>query len=110
MENQIEKFNQEAKSLMQNIALLASQKKEIEDEEKQMREQLLEACEKYGVKKIDNEHVKITKVDATTSKSIDTKKIAKMDPALYEELKREYTKITNRKAYLRITPKVAKND
>lgn len=105
MENQIEKFNQEAKSIMQNVALLATQKKEIEKEEKAMREELLQACERYGVDSIDNEFLKITRVEASQTKSIDTKKIAKMDPALYEELEREYTKITQRKSYLRITPK-----
>lgn len=106
----IEKFNQEAREIMVAIAKHAKQKKVYEAHDKAMRAQLLELCEKHGVDSIDNDFVKISRVKGSETKSVDLKKVQTMDPALYDDLLNEYPKVTRKSAYLRITPKLPKED
>lgn len=105
MSTEIEHFNSAALDVMRNIATLATQKKDIEAQDKAMRDELLSLCEEYGVESIDNEYVKITKVKGSSSVSIDLKKLESKEPELYGELLEDYPKKTERKAYLRITAK-----
>ena len=101
----LQKFNSEAMIIMKDIAGIAQTRKTLEQHDKELRATLLKLCEKYGVKTIDNDFVKITKVDGSESVNVDLKKLQKMDGELYADLLEEYPKITKRKAYMRIVPK-----
>lgn len=105
MNANIEVFNNRAMSVMQGIAELAKQKKQIETQDKKMREELQALCEEYEIVKIDNEYVSITQVKGSESVSIDLKKLQANESELYGELLADYPKKTVRKAYLRITAK-----
>lgn len=67
----------EAAAIIKSIAALTVQKKQIEEQEKEMRIQLMAAMEKYGVKSFENEVVKFTYVAPTTRTTIDSTKLKK---------------------------------
>ena len=83
---------------LQNIAQLLKEKAEIEAKEKELKAQLREAMEKYGVKKFENECVSMTYFAETTSSKIDPKKVRAKHP----EIVKECTSISKVSAYVKI--------
>ena len=80
---------------MKKLSEMGLQKKKIEEEEKKIKSQLEKVMDEYGIKSIDNEFLRITKVLASTYITLDTKKI---DPEIYEQLPKKEVK---RKASIR---------
>lgn len=64
-----------------------------------MKEKLLEAMEKYGVTKFDNDIMKITYFAPSTS--IDSTRLKKEQP----DIAKEYSKTSNKKSYIKIEVK-----
>lgn len=91
----------EAAAIIKGIANLTLQKKQIEEQEKEMRVQLMAAMEKYGVKSFENEDVKFTYVAATTRTTIDSTKLKKDLP----DVAAKYSKTSNVSASVKITVK-----
>lgn len=91
----------EAAEIISHIANLSVQKKQIEEQEKVLKSQLLEAMEKYGVKAFENDTVKFLYVAPTTQTRIDSAKLKKDMPDVAEK----YSKTTNVSAYVKITVK-----
>lgn len=91
----------EAAAIIKSIAALTLQKKQIEEQEKEMRVQLMAAMEKYGVKSFENEDVKFTYVAATTRTTIDSTKLKKDLP----DVAAKYSKTSNVSASVKITVK-----
>lgn len=87
--------------IMLTIRNLAVQKKSIEAREKNMREKLKAAMERFGVKSFDNDLVKVTYIAATTSRTVDTAALKKKYPAIAEEC----SKVSNKSAYIKIEVK-----
>jgi hypothetical protein len=77
------------------------QKKKLDEQEKLMRQKLIEAMETYGVKKFENAQVAFTYVAPTTKTSIDSAKLKKKYPDIAEEC----SKTSNVSASVRITVK-----
>lgn len=98
--NEIQVFEQQHMQVFQQLADITKQKKLIEDQEKKVKAELEKAIDAYGIKSIDNRFLKITRVNGSTSTSIDLKALEKEEPKLYAELLEDYPKVTNRKAYL----------
>ena len=94
-------FQAEQMAVIQRIADLVTEKKRVEDLEKKMKAQLLQAMEAYGLKKFENDVLSITYVAATTSTSIDSAKLKKKYPAIAEECSKTSTKA----AYVKISVK-----
>ena len=84
-------MKQEAAAVIKVIADLTLQKKQIEDQEKAMREKLREAMEKYGVKSFA----------PTTRTSIDSTKLKKDLP----DVAAKYSKTSKVSASVKITVK-----
>ena len=84
--------------------------KNIEKEYKDVKEQLYNIFEEKGLISFDTGAVKITKVSPTSydTVSIDTKKLQDEEPNIYEKYKT--IKTTNRKGYILITVKEAKDN
>ena len=76
-------------------------KKNIENDESALREQLLQAMEKYGVKKFETDAVTFTYVAPTTRNTIDSKALKAEQP----DIAALYTKTSNVKASVKITVK-----
>lgn len=106
MTNELERFNEQALSVMKNIAHFAKRKSEIEAKDKALRDELLKLCEEYGVESVDNEFVKISYVKGSESVSVDLKQLQSKEPDLYSELLEDYPKKSVRKPYMRIVAKV----
>lgn len=97
----VKKFESTAATVIKAIADISTKKKELENQDKLMREQLEKFMYEYGIKKFDNELISISYVEPSVSTSIDTTKIKK----LYPDIANECSKTTNKKGYIRITVK-----
>lgn len=94
-------FQSKAMAVMQGIAALDLQKKQLEAQDKALRQELQVAMDKYGVKKFENDILKITYVEPTTRETIDSKKLKEDLPAVAAK----YTKISQVKGSVRIEVK-----
>lgn len=100
-ENANQVFESNSTAVIQAITDIVTQKKELEEKEKIMREQLEKSMGDYGVKKFENEQLSVTYVEATTRASIDSKALKKDLP----DIAAKYTKISPVKASIKITVK-----
>lgn len=92
---------QEKRELITAMANLEKAKKELEKKEKDMREQLLQAMEEYGVVSIDNEAFSVMYMPSSMRETFDTKRFKADHP----EMALEYTKLSDVKASLRFKVK-----
>lgn len=83
------------------ISQISVAKKQIEEQEKTMKEKLLAAMEAYGVTKFENEAIKITYYAPSTATSIDSTRLKAEKP----EIAKEYSKTSNKKSYVKIEVK-----
>jgi len=83
------------------ITTLIKMKKQLEDQEKQLKQKLVEAMEIYGVKSFENDLIKMTYVAPTTRSSIDSARLKKD----YPDIAQQYTKISDVSASVRVTLK-----
>lgn len=100
-ETAVAAMHTEAAEVIKAIADLTLKKKEIEEQEKEMRVQLMATMEKYGVKSFENDIVKFTYVAPTTRTSIDSAKLKKDLPDVAEK----YSKTSKVSASVKITVK-----
>lgn len=98
-------FEEQYLAAMQSLSNMTKQKKALEDQEKVIKEQLEKVMDAYGIKSVDNQFLKITRVAGSTSTSVDLKKMEKEEPELYNELLSDYPKTTTRKASIRFNVK-----
>lgn len=105
MSNEVQVFENKYLAQMQQLQQLVSQKKELEKIEKNIKKELEQAMDEHNIKSIDNEFLKITRVEASESVSIDLATMKKKEPDLYDDLLEDYPKVTKRKAYVRFTVK-----
>lgn len=100
-ETDLQVFKNTHIEIINTIAQLTAAKKQIEEQEKTMKEKLLEAMEKYGVTKFDNEIIKVTYYAPSTSTTIDSTRLKKEQPDIAEK----YSKTSNKKSYIKIEVK-----
>lgn len=100
-ETDLQVFKNTHVEIINTIAQLTTAKKQIEEQEKTMKEKLLEAMEKYGVTKFDNEIIKVTYYAPSTSTTIDSTRLKKEQPDIAEK----YSKTSNKKSYIKIEVK-----
>lgn len=98
--NQVQVFEQQQMQVFKSLSDVTKQKKLLEDQEKKFKEQLEKAMDEHGIKSIDNQYIKITRVNGSTSTSIDLKELSEKEPKLYGELLEDYPKVSTRKPYL----------
>lgn len=100
-ENALATMQNEAAAVIKAIANLSVQKKQIEDQEKEMRSKLVAAMEKYGVKSFETPEVKFVYVAPTTRTTIDSKNLKADLP----DVAAKYSKTSNVSASVKITVK-----
>lgn len=83
------------------ISQISVAKKQIEEQEKTMKEKLLVAMEAYGVTKFENEAIKITYYASSIVTSIDSTKLKKEQP----DIAKKYSKTSSKKSYIKIEVK-----
>lgn len=98
-------FEEKSLLLGRGLKALKEEKERLENEEKDLKGKLEELFEEYGLKSFTNDYFSISKVAPSESFSIDLKSMEKKEPELYEELMRDYPKVTKRKGCIRISVK-----
>lgn len=99
--DELVQFQSATPDVIQKIGNLMQMKKQLDEQEKQLKEQLVKAMEAYGVKSFENEEIKLTYVAPTTRTSLDSTRLKKDHPDIAEE----YTKVSNVSASVRVTVK-----
>lgn len=94
-------LEQQQMTVIKKIADICTAKKQLEAQEKELKDKLKEAMEHYGVKSLNNDILKITYIAATTANSIDSSKLKKMHP----DIAAECTKTSNKSAYIKVEVK-----
>lgn len=94
-------FQSKAMAIMQKIVDLNIQKKQLEAQDKDVRQQLEKVMGEYGITSFENDLLKVTYVAPTTRTTIDSAKLKKELPAVAEK----YTKVSQVKGSVRIEVK-----
>lgn len=104
-ENELVAFEQSQMAAFKALAEFKMAREKLDEQEKKLKEQLEKAMQDYGIKSFKNDFVTLSYVEASSSETIDLKAFEKNEPTLYSELLRDYKKVTNKKAYVRILVK-----
>ena len=99
--DELVQFQSSVPDVIQAISNLMVMKKELDEQEKQLKQKLLEAMEAYGVKVFETDIIKMTYVAPTTRTTIDSTKLKKEHPDIAEQ----YSKTSNVSASVRVTVK-----
>lgn len=99
--NELEVFQSKAAAIIKGIADVVTAKKDLEEKEKNMKEQLQKAMEQHGIKAFDNDVIKVTYMAESVRSSVDSAKLKKK----YPDIATEYTKTSNVKAFVKIEVK-----
>lgn len=102
----IELLKTECTAALMAVVQVTKEKAAIEAREKELKSQLREAMEKYGVKKFETDLVTMTYIAPTTSAKLDSKKLREKYPKIADE----FTHTTNVSAYVKIALKGGVND
>lgn len=87
----------------QQLGKLMKAKKDIEKQEKAIKDELTEIFMKYGIEKFSNDHVVMTYVKPSETKTVDLKAFQDAEPVEYAQLLVDYPKVTKRKGYIKFT-------
>ena len=104
MNNIIERTGSEvtfSEEVCEKIISLEKQAKEIKKQQDTMKNEILDAMQKYGVLKFDNEFLKIAFIPEHDKENFDSKTFKEENPDVYDM----YAKITKVKPSIRITVK-----
>lgn len=104
-ENEVQVFEQASMIIFQKLAEFKKTKDELEQQEAKLKADLEKAMQEHGIKSFSNDYVTLSFVEASSSESIDLKAMQEKEPELYAELLADYKKVTNKKAYVKITVK-----
>lgn len=100
-ESGLQAFQDAQLATLNAIASLTAHKKAIEEQEKAMKAALMEAMEKYGIKKFDSDLLTLTYVAPTVTHGIDSAKLKKK----YPDVAAACAKDTPKAGYVKITLK-----
>lgn len=104
MANIIERIGSDvmvSEEVCERIISLEKQAKEIKKQQDSMKKEILDAMQKYGVVKLDNEFLKIAFIPEHDAERFDSKKFKEENPDVYDL----YAKISKVKPSIRITVK-----
>jgi len=94
-------FKSSVPDTIQRITDLIKLKKQLEDQEKELKSTLVKAMEHFGVKSFENDLIKMTYVAPTTRSTIDGTKLKKDHP----DIAQQYTKVSDVAASVRVSLK-----
>ena len=90
-----------SEEVCERIISLEKQAKEIKKQQDDMKNEILDAMQKYGVLKFENEFLKITFIPEHDAEKFDSKTFKEENPDVYDM----YAKISKVKPSIRITVK-----
>lgn len=104
--NDVDKIVARVERFEVQIASFKEQAKIIEAQQKQFKEELYKKMEENDIKKIDTGNIVITRILPTTRKSVDSTRLKKEQPDIYDE----YLKESNVKGSIRISESKTKGE
>ena len=105
-DEEIALFEQKYLSACQQLSEAVKERKNLEAQEAKVKEQLEKVMDEYGIKSLENDFIKFTRVaenPGKTSTVIDLDKMKEEEPKLYGELLEDYPKTVTtgkKKAYV----------
>ena len=90
-----------SEEVCKKIISLEKQAKEIKKQQDDMKNEILDAMQKYGVLKFDNEFLKIAFIPEHDAEKFDSKTFKEENPDIYDS----YVKLSKVKPSIRITVK-----
>lgn len=90
-----------SEEVCEKIVSLEKQAKEIKKQQDSMKAEILDAMQKYGVLKLDNEFLKIAFIPEHDAEKFDSKAFKSENPDIYDS----YVKLSKVKSSIRITVK-----
>lgn len=90
-----------SEEVCEKIVSLEKQAKEIKKQQDSMKAEILDAMQKYGVLKLDNEFLKIAFIPEHDAERFDSKTFKEENPDIYDS----YVKLSKVKPSIRITVK-----
>lgn len=99
--NELVQFESAVPDTIKKITKLIQMKKQLDEQEKELKQKLVEAMEAYDVKSFENDQIKMTYVAPTTRSTIDSTRLKKDHPDIAEQ----YSKTSNVSASVRVTVK-----
>jgi len=100
-ESDIMAFQSAIPGTLQKITNLFQMKKQMDEQEKMLKAELLKAMEMHGIKSFENDHIKMTYVAPTIKTTIDSKLLKKECPDIYAQ----YSKTSGVSASVRVSLK-----
>lgn len=100
-------FENQYLTAMKELARMDARKKKLEEQIDAAKRGIMEAMETYGVTGFKNDIITISYVPESQTESIDIKQLQNEEPELYEELLRDYRKVSKKQAYVRFSFKKA---
>lgn len=97
----LKRFEEKQMEAFKTLADLKREIKALERKQDELRAGVKDAMEHYGVKSFKNEYITISYIPESESETIDLKALQNKEPELYEELLRDYKKVTKKSAYVR---------
>lgn len=99
--DEVVQFESAVPDTIKKITALIQLKKDLDEQEKQLKQKLVEAMETYGIKSFENDQIKMTYVAPTTRNTIDSTRLKKDHPDIAEQ----YSKTSNVSASVRVVVK-----
>lgn len=103
--NELTEFEQANLVLMTKLAQSEQLVREVKEMQESYKRELKNAMEKYNIKSIDNDLVKVTVVPESESTTVDLKTFKEKELDEYEALLADYPKVVKRSSYVRIKVK-----
>lgn len=103
--NELTEFEQANLVLMTKLAQSEQLVREVKEMQEGYKRELKDAMEKYNIKSIDNDLVKVTVVPESQSTTVDLKTFKEKEPDEYDALLADYPKVVKRSSYVRIKVK-----
>ncbi|ASR40284.1 hypothetical protein [Ligilactobacillus agilis] len=103
--NELTEFEQANLVLMTKLAQSEQLVREVKEMQESYKRELKDAMEKYNIKSIDNDLVKVTVVPESESTTVDLKTFREKEPDEYDGLLADYPKVVKRSSYVRIKVK-----
>ncbi len=100
-ESDIVAFQSSVPGTLQKITNLIQMKKQLDEQEKQLKAELVKAMEMHNIKSFENGQIKMVYVAPTTRSTLDSKLLKKDHPDIFEQ----YSKMSDVSASVRITLK-----
>ena len=94
-------FQSAVPDTIQRMTTLIRLKKDLDDQEKKLKQDLVKAMEDYGIKSFETEEIKMVYVAPTTRSTIDSARLKKDHPDIAEQ----YSKTSEVSASVRVTVK-----